>query len=105
MLQSRFVPVVHRLASALVALALLVGSTAFAQTKVEYFSFMTGSDQIDILEELIAVFEAENPGIEIEYTTADYGSYFTKLQTDFAAGDPPDVFELNYENFVTFASR
>lgn len=105
MLQPRFVPALHRLASALVALALLVAGTAFAQTKVEYFSFMTGSDQIDILEDLIAVFEAENPGIEIEYTTADYGSYFTKLQTDFAAGDPPDVFELNYENFVTFASR
>src|SRR5690606_6016082 len=105
MLHPRIVPVVRPLASALVALALVVGSVAFAQTTVDYFSFMTTSDQIDILEDLIAVFEAENPGIEIEYTTADYGSYFTKLQTDFAAGDPPDVFELNYENFVTFASR
>src|SRR5690606_17417064 len=65
----------------------------------------TSSDRIATLEALIEVCEAENPGIEIEYTTADFGSYFTKLQTDFAAGNPPDVFELNYENFVTFASR
>lgn len=91
------------LAAALAVAAL--GGWAAAQTKVNYFSFTTSSDRIATLEALIEVFEAENPGIEIEYTTADFGSYFTKLQTDFAAGNPPDVFELNYENFVTFASR
>jgi len=85
-------------------LALALGWAA-AQTTIEYFSFTTGSDQIDALEELIDVFEAENPDIRVEYSTADFGSYFTKLQTDFAAGNAPDVFELNYENFVTFASR
>ncbi len=88
------------------AFALALGLAAFgsAQT-VNYFSFTTGSDKLDVLEGLIKVFEAENPGIKINYTTADFGSYFTKLQTDFAAGTSPDVFELNYENFVTFASR
>ncbi len=88
------------------AFALALGLAAFgtAQT-VNYFSFTTGSDKLDVLEHLIDVFESENPGITINYTTADFGSYFTKLQTDFAAGTSPDVFELNYENFVTFASR
>jgi multiple sugar transport system substrate-binding protein len=89
----------------LVAGLVMALSWAAAQTTVEYFSFTTGSDKIDALEELIDVFEAENPDIRIEYSTADFGSYFTKLQTDFAAGNAPDVFELNYENFVTFASR
>ncbi len=87
-----------------VALALLVG-IATAQTTVNYLSFTTGSEQLDALEALIEVFESENPDVSISYNTADFGSYFTKLQTDFAAGNPPDVFELNYENFVTFASR
>jgi multiple sugar transport system substrate-binding protein len=87
-----------------VALALLVG-IATAQTTVTYLSFTTGSEQLDALEALIEVFESENPDVTISYNTADFGSYFTKLQTDFAAGNPPDVFELNYENFVTFASR
>jgi multiple sugar transport system substrate-binding protein len=87
-----------------VALALLVG-IATAQTTVTYLSFTTGSEQLDALEALIEVFESENPDVSISYNTADFGSYFTKLQTDFAAGNPPDVFELNYENFVTFASR
>ncbi|HRN19640.1 MAG: sugar ABC transporter substrate-binding protein [Trueperaceae bacterium] len=89
---------------AMVTLVLALGSAALAQT-VNYFSFTAGSDKIDTLEDLIKVFESENPGIKIKYTTADFGSYFTKLQTDFAAGTVADVFELNYENFVTFASR
>jgi multiple sugar transport system substrate-binding protein len=72
---------------------------------VNYYSFTTDQGHVDELEGLIADFEAQNPGIEIEYTTAPFDNYFTKLQTDFAAGNPPDVFELNYENFVTFASR
>lgn len=92
------------LAAALIAVALAAGSVQ-AQTTVDYFSFTTSSDRFETLEALIAVFEAENPGIRINYTTADFGSYFTKLQTDFAAGNAPDVFELNYETFVTFASR
>lgn len=78
---------------------------SFAQTTINYFSFMGGGDYTDELETLIAAFEKENPNIKINYTTAPFDSYFTKLQTDFAAGNPPDVFELNYENFVTFASR
>ncbi len=90
---------------ALLVAAMTAFGLASAQTTVDYFSFTTSSDHIDALEELIAVFEEENPDIEINYSTADFGSYFTKLQTDFAAGNSPDVFELNYENFVTFASR
>lgn len=84
---------------------LLIFGFATAQTTIDYLSFTTGSDHFDELEELIATFEEANPGIKINYTTADFGSYFTKLQTDFAAGNAPDVFELNYENFVTFGSR
>ncbi len=88
-----------------VLIILLVAGFSFAQTTVNYFSFMTDSNHVDELETLIAAFEKENPDINIEYTTAPFDSYFTKLQTDFAAGNPPDVFELNYENFVTFASK
>ncbi len=93
-----------RLIRTLTALLFIAG-LAFAQTTVNYYSFTTDQGHVDELEGLIADFEAQNPGIEIAYTTAPFDNYFTKLQTDFAAGNPPDVFELNYENFVTFASR
>ena len=35
--------------------------------------------------------------------TAAYDDYFTSLQTQIAGGSAPDTFELNYENFVTYA--
>jgi multiple sugar transport system substrate-binding protein len=89
----------------LLAALMLVAGLAFAQTTVDYYSFTTGQEHVGQLEALIAEFEAQHPDIRIRYTTAPFGDYFTKLQTDFAAGNPPDVFELNYENFVTFASR
>lgn len=87
------------------ALLLAVFGLAHAQTTVEYYTFTTTQDYVDELDSLVATFEAEHPDIEIDYTTAPFADYFTKLQTDFAAGNAPDVFELNYENFVTFASR
>jgi multiple sugar transport system substrate-binding protein len=54
---------------------------------------------------MIAAFEAENPNINVEVETAAWDDYFTLLQTKIAGGDAPDVFELNYENFVSFASK
>ena len=63
--------------AALIAAVAILGSWAAAQTTIDYFSFTTGSDQIDALEELIEVFESENPDIRIRYSTADFGSYFT----------------------------
>jgi multiple sugar transport system substrate-binding protein len=91
---------------ALLTAALLLGtSTAFAKTTVNYFSFTTDAGHVKTLESLISTFEKANPDIEIKYTTAPFDTYFTKLQTDIAAGQAPDAYELNYENFVTFASK
>ncbi|HWG86048.1 MAG TPA: sugar ABC transporter substrate-binding protein, partial [Deinococcales bacterium] len=90
----------------LITAALVLGaSPALAKTTINYFSFTTDAGHTKTLESLIAAFQKDNPDIEVKYTTAPYDTYFTKLQTDIAAGQAPDVFELNYENFVTFAGR
>lgn len=97
----------------LTAMALLgilfsgLGLSAAAQDSVEisYFTFSAAPDQLDTLDAMIAAFEEQNPGISVSVETAPFGDYFTELQTRIAAGDAPDVFELNYENFVTYASR
>ena len=47
----------------------------------------------------------ENPDIKVNTELASYDEYFTKLQTRIAGGNAPDVFELNYENFVQYASK
>lgn len=88
-----------------VVLVFVLLASGLAKTTINYFSFTTDQNHVKDLEALIAAFEKENPDLEVKYTTAPFDSYFTKLQTNLAAGQAPDVFELNYENFVTFASR
>jgi multiple sugar transport system substrate-binding protein len=70
-----------------------------------YFTFSAAPDHLEDLDEMIAFFESENPNITIDVQTATYDDYFTKLQTLIAGGDAPDVFELNYENFISFAAK
>ena len=90
----------------LVTLALFVAvSSALAQTTVNYYSFTTDATHMDDMKALIAAFEKGNPGVKVNLTTAPFDTYFTKLQTDIAAGSAPDVLETNFENFATLASK
>lgn len=84
-----------------------LGFPATAQDDIElsYFTFSAAPDQLDTLDAMITAFEEQNPGITVNVETAPFGDYFTELQTRIAGGDAPDVYELNYENFVTYASR
>lgn len=94
--------------SIVVALVMgLVPVTSFAQDTVtiRYFNFTSSPDHLDDLAEIVAAFEAEHPNIKIETSDAPYGDYPTVLQADFAGGDPPDVFELEYQTFVNYAAN
>jgi len=73
--------------------------------EISYFTFSAAPDHLDSLDQMIAAFEASNPGITVKVETAPFDQYFTKLQTLIAGGTAPDVFELNYENFVSYASK
>ena len=57
-----------------------------------YFTFSAAPDHLEELDQMIAIFEAQNPGIKIEVQTAAYDDYFTLLQSRIAGGDAPDVF-------------
>ncbi len=76
-----------------------------ADTTVRYFTFSAAPDHVEDLDGLVQTFEEQNPGISIDVTTAPFDDYFTLLQADVAGGDAPDAFELNYENFVTYAEN
>jgi len=80
-------------------------ATAQEITEITYFTFSAAPDHVDTLDAMVDAFEAANPGIEVNVETAPYDSYFTELQTRVAGGEAPDVFELNYENFVTYAAK
>jgi multiple sugar transport system substrate-binding protein len=89
------------------AVILAIPMIGFADDPVtiRYFTFSAAPDHLEDLDQMIAIFEAEHPNIHIEVETAPWGDYWTKLPTLIAGGQAPDVFELNYENFVTYASR
>jgi multiple sugar transport system substrate-binding protein len=72
--------------------------------KLTYFTFSAAPDHLKDLDAIIKAFQTAHPNITIEVQTAAYADYFTKLQTAVAGGTAPDTFEMNYENFVTYAS-
>lgn len=98
----------RKLGLLVVSLMLIISIVpAFAQDDVvvRYFTFSAAPDHLEDLDTIIAEFEAQNEGITIEVSTAPFADYFTLLQADVVSGDAPDVFELNYESFVTYAAN
>jgi len=86
--------------------SILFSSVLFAQdVTVKFMNFSSSDANAKYLEEMKNIFEEENPGIKIEVETIGFGDYFTKLMTVIAGGNPPDAFELNYENFYTYAKK
>lgn len=81
------------------------GIRAQEKETITYFTFSAAPDHLETLDRMIELFEAANPNIEVKVETAAYADYFTELQTRIAGGNAPDTFELNYENFVTYASK
>ena len=71
--------------------------------KLSYFTFSAAPDHLKDLDAIVKAFEGENPTISIDVKTASYADYFTALQTQVAGKSAPDTFELNFENFVTYA--
>ncbi|WP_283134564.1 ABC transporter substrate-binding protein [Rhizohabitans arisaemae] len=79
-------------------------STPGGKVTLRYLTFSAAPDHVKDLDKIVTAFEAENKNIDVVVETAPYDEYFTKLQTSIAGGTAPDTFELNYENFVTYAA-
>jgi len=72
---------------------------------ITYSQFSAGDTNIDTLEAMIAAFEEDNPDVKVELQTTGYDDYFTALATKMAGNGAPDCFELNLENFLSYAIR
>jgi len=57
------------------------------------------------LKEMVAKFNEQYPDIKVELQSFGYDDYFTQLQSKIVGGSAADVFELNFENFVAYASE
>ncbi|MRG61679.1 extracellular solute-binding protein [Agromyces sp. CFH 90414] len=56
-------------------------------------------------EEIIAAFEAEYPNITIEPQYTDWAGYWDKLSTSVAAGDIPDIIQMDEKQLSTYAAN
>ncbi|MGW6276803.1 ABC transporter substrate-binding protein [Kribbella sp. NPDC055071] len=72
---------------------------------VRYMNFSANDGHEKDLAAIVTAFQTANPDITVQVETVPYANYFTKLQTAVAGGTAADTFELNYENFVTYATN
>lgn len=88
-------------------LAALVPASVVAQDAVtiRYYNFSSDPDYLEELNTIVEAFEGENPNITVEVSSAPFADYFTLLEADLVGGDAPDVFELNFESFVSYAAN
>ncbi len=83
----------------------VVAETAPKTVTINFANFSSGGDNTKYLEEMRKIFEKTHPSIKVKIETIGYGDYFTVMQTRIAGGNVPDAFELNYENFATYAKK
>lgn len=67
---------------------------------ITYSNFISNGGNEENLTKIVEAFEKENPGITVDVTTSAYADYFTKLQTDLAAGTAADVFDVDAGSFA-----
>lgn len=72
---------------------------------VRYMNFSSNDGNEENLDAIVTAFEEANDNISVEVETLPFADYFTALQTAVAGGTVADTFELNYENFVTYAEN
>ncbi len=94
--------------AAIVALgvALPLAAPTAAQDEAEIsFGFWGDPAEFDAYEGLQEQFEAANPDIAVESQyTPGQGDFQTKIATSFGAGNPPDVFLINFRRFGQYAA-
>src|SRR5687768_2353608 len=83
----------------------VAATTEGGPVTVRYMNFSANGGHEKDLDAMVSAFEAANKNIDVQVETVPYDSYFTKLQTSVAGGTAADAFELNYENFVTYAKN
>lgn len=87
----------------LALLGALLMSFAVAQVTLSFWSWRV--EDVDAYRQLIAQFEAENPGIKVEFQAFEASTYATVQTTALAAGEGPDIIHVRaYGAFEAIAA-
>lgn len=61
--------------------------------------------QEPVMQEIVKVFEAQNPDIKVNVQLTPYKQYWTKMETAATGGTLPDVFWMNGPRFINYAKN
>jgi multiple sugar transport system substrate-binding protein len=62
-------------------------------------------EELEVWQKIADEFHAANPNITVKMDVSDWDSYWTKLETLFAGGTPPDTFAMDAPLFLDWQSR
>ncbi len=74
---------------------LLFPSFLIGKTKIVYWQYYYET-KVKLVDELIQIFEKENPDIEVEHVTFPYENFNQKVAASIPAGTGPDVVNIYY---------
>lgn len=64
------------------------------------------AEEVAVYDAVIKTFEKDHPGVIVKMTTiAEKDEHLAKLATSFSAGDPPDVFLVNFREYSQFVAQ
>lgn len=92
-------------AAALTGCASSGGGDESGPVTITYSNFISNGGNEKNLKTIVDAFEKDNPDITVNVQTAAYADYFTKLQTDLAAGTEADVFDVDAGSFANIQAN
>jgi multiple sugar transport system substrate-binding protein len=99
----------RRLWAFALAIPLGLGVSSVAQSSGEEvtlrFAWWGGDSRHAYTQELIDIYEADNPNISIEPQFVDFEDYWNRLATETAAGDTPDVMQQDLRYLADYGNR
>jgi len=81
------------------------GSDSDADGAALRMTWWGGDKRAAITQEVIDLYEGENDGVTITAEPADFSSYWDKLATQTAAGDAPDIIQMEEAFLAEYAER
>ena len=83
---------------------LLVGCSGLPQANLRIATGDSG-EGLEPHRRLVRLFEQRHPGLRVQLEPVSGGDYYTRLLTQLAAGDPPDVVHLGDDALASFVQR
>ena len=72
---------------------------------ISFAQYSVSGDNEQYLQQMVDNYMKENPNVTIDLQTYGYDDYFTQMTAKVSGGQAPDVFELDYQNFVSSAKK